>query len=76
MVGETEPCPFCRARIIPIMEGGVKICPLCGGRWFDFGRGFESRYHPSGAGGAGACIAIRRRRKDEYQYYDTTLEDL
>ena len=42
MVGvtETEPCPRCGARIVPIkIGGGVKVCPICRFRWFESGSG-------------------------------------
>jgi len=34
-----EPCPFCGARIIPLMIGIFKKCPVCGRMWYDAGGG-------------------------------------
>jgi len=51
-----EPCPFCNARIVPLMIGIFKKCPVCGRMWYDAGRGrtIRKRYG-YGSGGAGAA---------------------
>jgi len=48
-----EPCPFYGARIIPLMIGIFKKCPVCGRMWYDAGGGriIRKRY---GYGGGGA----------------------
>lgn len=35
--GDGGPFPNCRARIIPLREGDVKICPICRFRWTESG---------------------------------------
>lgn len=39
MLTWTEPCPNCRARIIPAVYFGAKKCPVCGFVWSDGSRG-------------------------------------
>jgi Zn-finger nucleic acid-binding protein len=51
----TEPCPFCGARIVPIVYGPFKKCPACGGMWYESGGGTTRRRY--GGGGAGAAEA-------------------
>ena len=48
-----EPCPFCGARMVPLMIGIFKKCPVCGRMWYDAGGGrtIRKRY---GYGGGGA----------------------
>lgn len=55
----SEPCPFCGARIKPIMIGGIKKCPLCGGMWYDDSRGIRETPAVAGGGGAGCPCSSR-----------------
>jgi ribosomal protein L37AE/L43A len=50
----TEPCPFCGARIMPLMIGDIKKCPVCGRMWSE-GGGFGARPWYGGDGGPGAA---------------------
>jgi hypothetical protein len=49
-----EPCPFCGARIVPLIVGGFKKCHICGGMWYDAGGGrtIGRGYVGGGAGAA------------------------
>ena len=49
-----EPCPFCGARIVPLMIGGFKKCPLCGRMWSE-GGGFGAKPWHGGESGPGAA---------------------
>ena len=53
----TEPCPFCRARIVPIIYGSFKKCPACGGVWYESGGGGRTTRRGYGGGGAGSAEA-------------------
>jgi hypothetical protein len=50
----TEPCSFCGARIMPLMIGDIKKCPVCGRMWSE-GGGFGARPWYGGDGGPGAA---------------------
>jgi len=52
-----EPCPFCGARIVPLMIGVFKKCPLCGRMWSE-GGGFGARLRYGDEGGGGAAAAV------------------
>jgi Zn-finger nucleic acid-binding protein len=51
----TEPCPFCGARIVPIIYGFFKKCPICGGVWYESGGGGRTIKKGYGGGGSGAA---------------------
>jgi len=56
---ETEPCPFCGNRMVPIKWGEVKICTICGRRWFETGGSWRRyRGEPPTSGGGGAEAAV------------------
>jgi len=53
----TEPCPFCRARIVPVIYGSFKKCPVCGGVWYESGGGGRTTRRGYGGGGSGSVEA-------------------
>jgi len=54
----TEPCPFCRARIKPLVTGKIKQCPACRGRWMESGNNWGAdRTTPYTGGGGIAAVA-------------------
>jgi len=55
----SEPCPFCGAKIRPMMVGlNIKQCPVCGNRWIEGGGGGRTHSRDGSDSGGGAAVAV------------------